>query len=49
MRAYHYQTLIDELQRRGIDTTIPVYDGRAISFARPIRYDLPDDTLIAIG
>ena len=47
MRAYHDQALIDELQRRGIDTAA-VYDDRAISFAYPVRYDLPDNKLIAI-
>ena len=48
MRAYHDQALIDEFQRRGIDTAA-VYTGRAISFAHPVRYDLPDNKLIAIG
>ncbi len=48
MRAYHDQALIDEFQRRGIDTTA-VYDGNSISFAHPVRYDLPDNKLIAIG
>ena len=48
MRAYHDQALIDEFQRRGIDTSA-VYDGKAISFAHPVRYDLPDNKLIAIG
>lgn len=48
MRAYHDQALIDEFQRRGIDTAA-VYDGKAISFAHPVRYDLSDSKLIAIG
>ena len=48
MRAYHDQALIDEFQRRGINVSA-VYDGKAISFAYPIRYDLPDNKLIAIG
>ena len=48
MRAYHDQALIDEFQHRGIDTTA-VYDGKAISFAHPVRYELPDNKLIAIG
>ena len=39
MRAYHDQALIDEFLRRGIDTTA-VYDGRAISFVHPVRYDI---------
>ena len=48
MRAYHDQALIDEFQRRGIDTTA-VYNGRTVPFAHPIKYDLPDNKLIAIG
>ena len=48
MRAYHDQALIDELRRRGIDTTV-VYDGKSISFAHPIRYELPDNKIVAIG
>ena len=39
MRAYHDQALIDEFQRRGIDTTA-VFDGRTIFFAHPVRYDI---------
>ena len=48
MRAYHDQALIDEFQHRGIDITA-VSDGKTTSFARPVRYDLPDNKLIAIG
>jgi len=48
MRAYHDQALIDEFQRRGIDITA-VSDGKTTSFAHPVRYDLPDNKLIAIG
>ena len=48
MRAYHDQALIDEFHRRGIDTTA-VTGRNTISFAHPIRYDLPDNKLIAIG
>jgi len=48
MRSYHDQALIDEFQRRGIDVSA-IYDGKTISFARPVRYDLPDNKLIAIG
>ena len=48
MRAYHDHALLDEFQRRGIDTSA-VYDGKTISFAHPIRYELPDNKLIAIG
>ena len=48
MRAYHDQALIDEFQRRGIDVST-IYDGKSVTFARPVRYDLPDNKLIAIG
>lgn len=48
IRAYHDKALLDELQRRGIKTEA-VYDGRTISFAHPVKYDLPDNKLIAIG
>jgi hypothetical protein len=39
MRAYHDQALIDEFQRRSIDTTA-VSIGCSISFAHPISYNL---------
>ena len=48
MRAYHDQALFDEFQRRGIDVSA-IYDGKAISFARPIRYDIDDNRLVTIG
>ena len=48
MRAYHDQALIDEFQRRGINTTA-VTDGRTISFAHPVRYDLPNNKLVGIS
>ena len=48
MRAYHDQALLDEFQRRGIDTT-SVYDGRTISFAHTVRYDMTSNWLIANG
>ena len=48
MRAYHDQALINELQRRAVDVSA-VSDGQTISFAHPVRYDLPDNKLIAIG
>ena len=48
MRAYHDQALLDEFQRRGIDTTA-VFNGKSISFAHPVRYELPDNKLIAIA
>ena len=48
MRAYHDQALIDEFQRRGINTTF-VYDGKTIFFVHPVRYDLPDNILVVIN
>ena len=48
MRAYHDQALIDEFQRRGIDVSA-VYDGKAITFAHPVRYDIADNRLATIG
>jgi len=48
MRAYHDQALIDEFQRRGIDTSA-INDGKAISFAHPVSYDLPNNKLIVIN
>ena len=48
MRAYHDQALIDEFQRRSIDVSA-IYDGKAIFFTHPVRYELPDNKLIAIG
>ena len=47
MRAYHDKALLDEFQRRGIDTSA-VSDGKAITFAHPVRCDLSDNKLIAI-
>ena len=48
MRAYHDQALIDEFQRRGIDVSA-IYDGKTISFAHPVRYDIADNRLATIG
>ena len=42
MRAYHDQALID------IDVST-VYDGKAISFAHPVRYDIADNRLTIVG
>ncbi len=47
MRAYHDQALIDEFQRRGIDTEA-VFDGNIISFANLIKYDIDGNKLIAL-
>ena len=48
MRACHDLALIDEFQRRGIDTTA-LYDGKAITFAHPVRYELPNNKLVLIN
>ena len=48
MRAYHDAALIDEFQRRGIDTTC-VHDGHSISFAHPIAYDISQNKLVHIS
>ena len=58
MRAYHDQALIDEFfdkrsgiaerQRRGIDTAA-VTGREIISFAHPVRYDLPNNKLVVIN
>ena len=48
MRAYHDQALIDEFQRRGIDT-VAVTGRKTISFAHPVRYDLPNNKLVVIN
>ena len=48
MRAYHDLALLDEFQRRGIDTT--AITGRTtLSFAHPVRYDLPNNKLVFIN
>lgn len=48
MRACHNLALIDEFLRRGIDVSA-VYDGKAISFAHHIRYDIVANRLTTIG
>ena len=48
MRAYHDLALIDEFRHRGIDVSV-VYDGKAISFAHPIKYDIAENRLVTIG
>ena len=48
MRAYHDQALIDEFLRRGIDVS-SVYDGKAISFAHPVRYDIQGNKLVLVS
>lgn len=48
MRGYHDCALIDEFQRRGVDVSV-VYNGKAISFAHSVRYDISDNQLVTIG
>ena len=48
MRAYHDKALIDEFKNRGIDVS-NVYDGKAISFAHPVKYDIAYNQLTTIG
>ena len=48
MRAYHDRALIDEFQRRGIDTTV-VTGIDTISFAHPVKYDLANNKLVVIN
>ena len=48
MRAYHDQALLDEFKRRGIDTAA-VAGRKTISFAHPVRYDLPNNKLVVIN
>jgi len=48
MRAYHDQALLDEFQRRGIDVSA-IYNGQAVSFARPVRSDIVANRLVIIG
>ena len=48
MRDYHDQALIDEFQRRGIDTTT-ITNRSTISFSHPVRYDLPSNKLVVVS
>ena len=48
MRAYRDQALIDEFQRRGVDTS-SVCKGNSISFAQAIKYDMNSNKLIALN
>ena len=47
-RRYYDRTLIDEFIRRGIDISA-VYDGRSISFARAVKYDVKDNKLVPVS
>ena len=44
-RAVHDQTLIAELQGRGIDIT-SIYDGNSIDFTKHVRIDMPANSLV---
>ena len=48
MRAYHDQALLDEFQRRSIDTAA-VAGRKTISFAHPVRYDQFTNRLVPIS
>ena len=48
MRAYHDRALINEFQRRGIDVSA-VYNGKVISFANPVKYELSSSKLVSIN
>ena len=48
MRAYHDQALLDDFHRRGIDVSA-IYNGQAVSFARPVRYAIVGNRLVIIG
>ena len=48
MRAYHDHALIDEFQRRGINTKC-IYDGHVICFVHPVTYDLTNNKLILVN
>lgn len=48
MRAYHDKALLDEFQRRGIDVSA-IIDDKSISFAHPVRYDLPANSLVTVA
>jgi hypothetical protein len=47
MRAYHDQALIDEFRRRGINVSV-ISDGKTISFAHPVKYNIEENRLILI-
>ncbi len=47
MRAYHDQALIDEFQRRGVDISV-ISNGKDISFAHPVRYELSNNKLVKL-
>jgi hypothetical protein len=48
MRSYHDKALLDEFQRRGIDTAA-VAGRKPISFAHPVRYDQFTNRLVPIN
>ena len=48
MRAYHDQALIDEFKRRDIDVSA-ITEGRTISFAHLVRYDMSANKLTIVN
>ena len=48
MRAYHDRALIDEFINRGIDISA-ISDGKGITFAHPIAYNLFENKLVLIN
>ena len=48
MRSYHDQALINEFLRRGIDVSA-VYNGKAITFAHPVCYNIAKNRLTTIS
>jgi hypothetical protein len=47
MRAYHDKALIDEFRNRGIDVSA-ITDRHTINFAKPVKYDINRNLVIAI-
>ena len=48
IRAYHDQALIDEFLRRSVHTSV-VTDGKTISFAHLVKYDIQGNKLVFVS
>jgi hypothetical protein len=48
IRAYHDQALIDEFLRRSVDASV-VTDGKTISFAHLVKYDIQGNKLVFVS
>ena len=48
MRAYYDQALIDEFKHRGIDIAA-ISDGKTISFAHPVWYNIQVNKLVIVS